>query len=355
MKKKLIIIIILLISIILIMLGGWFYLISAPSKNSSEVVLTIDSDDTYSTIYNKLKSEGLIRSTFAYRLYIKLNTPKSGLEAGEYNLNKNLKLKDLISKLEDGTSSTMETVTLTFKPGENMRKYIRILTSNFNFTEKEITSKLSDSKYLDSLINKYWFLTNDIKNKDLYYSLEGYLYPDTYEFYKNSTLEEVFSKLLDNMSDKLNPYKSQIDSSKYSIHEMLTLASIVELEAGNADDRKGVAGVFYNRLNAGWSLGSDVTTYYAAKIDLHERDLYKSELNDCNKYNTRSTCMNGKLPVGPICNMSVKSIEASINPSKSDYYYFVADKNGKTYFNKTDSAHVSTINKLKKDGLWFEY
>ena len=162
MKKKLIIIIILLISIILIMLGGWFYLISAPSKNSSEVVLTIDSDDTYSTIYNKLKSEGLIRSTFAYRVYIKLNTPKSGLEAGEYNLNKNLKLKDLISKLEDGTSSTMETVTLTFKPGENMRKYIRILTSNFNFTEKEITSKLSDSKYLDSLINKYWFLTNEI-------------------------------------------------------------------------------------------------------------------------------------------------------------------------------------------------
>lgn len=355
MKKKIIIIIIILISTILIMLGSWFYLVSAPSKNSSEVVFTIDENDTYSTIYNKLKNEGLIRSTLMYRVYIKLNTPQKGLEAGEYNLNKNLKLKDLISKLEEGTTSTIETVTLTFKPGENMRKYIKILTSNFNYTEKEITDKLSDSNYLDSLINKYWFLTSDIKNKDIYYSLEGYLYPDTYEFYKSSTLEEVFSKLLDNMSSKLNSYKSDIESSKYSVHELLTLASIIELEAGNADDRNAVAGVFYNRLNAGWSLGSDVTTYYAAKIDLSDRDLYKSELNDCNAYNTRSSCMNGKLPVGPICNMSVKSIDASVNPSKNDYYYFVADKNGKTYFNKTNSAHVSTINKLKKDGLWFEY
>lgn len=136
---------------------------------------------------------------------------------------------------------------------------------------------------------------------------------------------------------------------------MMTLASIIELEAGKADDRKGVAGVFYNRLNSGWSLGSDVTTYYAEKIDNWTRDLKTSELNSCNAYNTRSSCMTGKLPVSPICNPSVGSIEAAIEPTNHKYYYFVADKNGKTYFTKSDSEHASKVRELKRNGLWIEY
>ena len=94
--------------------------------------------------------------------------------------------------------------------------------------------------------------------------------------------------MLDNMNNKISKYKEEVKKSKYSIHEMMTLASIIELEAGTASDRKGVAGVFYNRLKDNWSLGSDVTTYYAEKIDNYSRDLKMSELNSCNKYNTRS-------------------------------------------------------------------
>ena len=136
---------------------------------------------------------------------------------------------------------------------------------------------------------------------------------------------------------------------------MLTLASIIELEASNADDRAGVAGVFYNRLEDGWSLGSDVTTYYAAKVDLSERDLYQSEIDDVNDYNTRPVAMAGKLPIGPICNPSIMSIKAAIKPTEHNNYFFVADKNGKTYFSKTNSEHINTVNTLKKEGLWFEY
>ena len=216
-------------------------------------------------------------------------------------------------------------------------------------------SKLNDKSYLDTLIKDYWFLTDAIKNKDIYYSLEGYLYPDTYEFYSTASVDDIFRKMLNNMQKKLDKYKNEIESSKYSIHEMLTLASIIELEAGNANDRKGVAGVFYNRLKAGWSLGSDVTTYYAEKIDNWSRDLYKSELSKCNKYNTRSSCMAGKLPVSPICNPGISSIEACIEPKEHKYYYFVADKYGKTYFSKTDSEHTSTVSRLKREGLWIDY
>ena len=146
--------------------------------------------------------------------------------------------------------------------------------------------------------------------------------------------------MLDETDKKLTPYKNSIQNSNYSIHEILTLASIVELEGANSDDRNGIAGVFMNRLKSKWSLGSDVTTYYAVGIDFNERDLYMSEINDYNSYNTRSSQMAGKLPV---------------SPKKHNYYYFVADKNKKTYFSKTSSEHTATINKLKKDNLWYTY
>ena len=107
-----------------------------------------------------------------------------------------------------------------------------------------------------------------------------------------------------------------------------------------------IAGVFYNRLNANMPLGSDVTTYYANKIELGERDLTSSELNTYNPYNTRGPGMNGKLPVGAISNFGESSLKAVLNPDDNDYYYFVADCNGKVYLTKNSTEHNNIINKL---------
>ena len=130
---------------------------------------------------------------------------------------------------------------------------------------------------------------------------------------------------------------------------------MVESEGITLEDRENIAGVFINRMNLGIMLGSDVTTYYAAKIDLGERDLYQSELDSDNLYNTRSQANAGKLPIGPICNPSSEAINAAINYKQNDYLYFVADKNMKIYFNETDGGHTSTVQRLKDEGLWFEY
>ena len=153
----------------------------------------------------------------------------------------------------------------------------------------------------------------------------------------------------------LTEYKSGIESSNFKIHQILTLASMVESEGVSLEDRKNIAGVFINRLNKNMALGSDVTTYYASKIELGERDLYVSEINSDNPYNTRSAKNAGKLPVGPICNPSKGAIEAVISYTPNDYLYFVADKNMKVYFTKTDAEHNKKIQELKKQGLWFEY
>lgn len=351
-KRFILFLFVLFIICVLLVVGTYLYMIKAPSKESNQVNIYIDKGSTYSTIASKLKENNLIKSELAYKIYIKLNTPEKSLEYGNYSLKTNYDLKELINILGKGSTTLMDTVKVTFIEGKNMRQYMKVITDNFNISEDEILSKLSNEEYIDTLIKDYWFLTDEIKNKDIYYSLEGYLYPDTYEFYESADIDDIFRKLLSNMGKKLEPYKASIEKNGKTIHEIITLASIVELEEANSSDRKAVAGVFYNRLKDNWSLGSDVTTYYAEKIDGFERDLKLSELNACNAYNTRSSCMSGKLPVGPICNVSLDSLVAAINPEKHYYYYFAADKTGKTHFTKTESEHNALINKLKREGLW---
>ena len=354
-KKLLLCVFILLIICASSMIGVYFYLIGSVSKESTSKVINIKEGSSYSSIGGVLFENGLIKSELAYKIYIKLNPPTEMLEHGDYILKTNYDLEEIILTLGKGSVTLEETVKVTFVEGKNMRYVIKKITENFNISEDEILKKLSDQDYLDTLINDYWFLTDEIKNKEIYYSLEGYLYPDTYEFYASADVDDIFRKMLSNMSKKLEPLKESIENSKYTLHEMITLASIIEQEAGNASDRKGVAGVFYNRLSDNWSLGSDVTTYYAEKIDNFSRDLYKSELNKCNSYNTRHSCMAGKLPVSAICNPGMESIEATIEPTSHKYYYFVADKTGKTYFNETQSGHNKTTKKLKSEGLWIDY
>lgn len=324
------------------------------SDNSELVTFEVKEGSSFSSISSSLKENNLIKSELFYKVYIKLHNANS-LQAGIYSLSENMSVEEIVKNLEGGTIYSANLIRITFKEGINMRRFMTLIEENVGISRENIEKTLKNSDYLDQLINNYWFLSDDIKNENIYYSLEGYLFPDTYEFDKDSNIKDIFKIMLDNTSNKLEPYRKDIEKSEYTIHEIITLASIVELEAANSDDRAGVAGVFYNRLENGWSLGSDVTTYYAVKVDMSERDLYQSELDDYNAYNTRSSKMAGELPIGPICLPSLESIKAAIYPTKHSYFYFVADKNKKTYFSKTSSEHVNTVSKLKKENLWYEY
>lgn len=327
----------------------------AVSSSSIEVEFVVPEGSTYYGIIPKLKSEGLIRNELCFKIYVKLHR-LSDVKHGTYKLNKNMSVKDIVKKFSDGSKYNPDEISITFKEGKNMRYIAKTISENTNNSIDDVFNLLNDKEYLNEIINNYWFIDNSILNSDIYYPLEGYLYPETYRFLnKDVTVKEIFKIMLDETGRRLEPYKVDIEKNKYSIHEILTLASIVELEGKKVEDRKDVAGVFYNRLNSKMNLGSDVTTYYAAKVDMSERDLYKAEVDSVNAYNTRSSSMAGKLPVGPICNPSIESIEAALKPKSNDYYYFVADKNGKTYFTKTYSEHLAKVNELKQAGLWYTY
>ncbi len=328
--------------------GFYQYEISPTDKKSTATYeVVVKQGMSTSEIADLLKKKNLIRNSFFFKVYMKLNR-KQTIKAATYDLKKSMDLDTIISLLEVGKAN--DDISITFKEGKTIKDYAKVLSTNTNISEEDFLAKMKDKTYLTSLINSYWFLTDTILNDDIYYGLEGYLAPDTYNFKdKDVSIEEVVKTLLDQEETNLEPYKNKIN--KANIHDILTLASMAELEGVKEKDRKMIVGVFQNRLSKNMNLGSDVTTYYAFSEDM-TKDLTSEMFNTYNPYNTRSSQMAGKLPVGPICNPSKSSIEASINPTSSDYYYFVADKNGNVYYTKTSSEHSAKVKELKDKGDW---
>ena len=222
-----------------------------------------------------------------------------------------------------------------------------MVANETNIDYDEAIKKLSDKAYLKGLIADYWFLTDDILDEDIYFPLEGYLYPETYNFYKETSIEQVIRKVLNVTNERLEPIKSKIENSKYNIHELLTIASIAEKEANTNSDRAMVTQVIYKRLGLNMALGMDVTSYYGVQKEMTET-ITQLDLNDKNPYNTRVTTFIG-LPVGPICNPSLGSINAALEPADTDYLYFVADiLTGKVYFAKTNEEFNALVKKYVK-------
>ena len=349
-KKTALFFIVLVVFIAALLVGFYKFSISSFNSDTKAIIVEVEKGDNYFTMANKLKSKKLIKSEFFYKIFLKLHKPGE-LVPGRYELNKSMDVHKIVDVLGDEKNILKDITKLTFREGLNAREIAKVIESNTDISADEFLSKISDENYINTLIDKYWFLTDEIKNKDIYYDLEGYLYPDTYNFEKNElVLEKIIETILNNTEKKLVEYRNEIEKSKYTVHNILTLASLVELEASSAEDREVVAGVFYNRLNNKWALGSDVTTYYAAKKAMTE-SLTKAELDECNGYNTRCARMQG-LPVGPIDNPSITAIKAAINPADTDYYYFVADSSKKVYFTKNANEHAAIIAKLKKEGKW---
>ena len=357
MNSKKIIGIIIGIIILLIVSGIIWYkseLNAVKKENAETKIIEIQEGTRTEGILELLKNENLIKSKFASAIYIKLNGVK-GLQAGTYQLSQDMPTKDILSKIASGDVYD-ETVKITFKEGKNMRWIAETIAEKTNNTEEDVYSLLKDKEYINSLIKKYWFLTDTITNENIYYPIEGYLYPDTYIFEnKDVSVKTIFNIILNNTDKVLKKYQTQISQSKRSVHQILTIASIIELEGNDEASRYGISSVIYNRLKANMSLGSDVTTYYAMQVDMGERNLYSSELKTANPYNTRGPNMNGRLPIGPIGNPSEESIKAALNPTKSNYLYFVADSKGKIYFASSYAEHQNIIKSLQTQGLWYEY
>lgn len=339
-KRQIIIVVICILVVILFIIGLYFYGLTPVSKKSDKVTFTVSSGSSTKSVVNDLYEAKIIKSKISSMVYVKFNSDLM-IQAGTYELDRSLSTKEIFEMLSSGKVLN-DTMTITFIEGKRVTHYVKLISEKFGYTESDILSVMSDTDYLNTLIDKYEFIDESILNSDLYYPLEGYLFPSTYEFYKDASIKDIIEKMLDKTKNVLDNYSASLKTSDYNIHEILTIASIIENESMIAEDRDEVSQVIYKRLDTNMSLGMDVTTYYGARKELSE-ELTKVDLNEINAYNTRPTSFLG-LPVGPICNPSEASINAALNPSDTDYVYFYAEiATGKLHFAKTYSEFQELI------------
>ena len=199
---------------------------------------------------------------------------------------------------------------------------------------------------MNKLIDQYWFLTDDILNKDIKYPLEGYLYPETYFLdSEDPDIEEITASMLDKTDEVLTPLKDEISNKlDMSVHEFLSFASIVERESLFEDDRPMIAGVFKNRLDQNMALQSDITVNYA--LDKTGVNVSIADTQVDSKYNTYKY---KGLPVGPICAVPERTMEDCINYEPNDYLFFFATEDGDVLYSKTYEEHQKVV----EENRWY--
>lgn len=312
----------LLLAVILLVsatVGGyaWYQNALSPKDTSAteKVRVVIEEGSTTAIIADKLEAEGIIRSAFAFGVYARSNT---GMQAGGYALSPSMSVAEIVQHLVSGEVDDFQ---VTFIPGSTIWDIEENLIES-GYTTEEVESALT-AQYNHPVL----------AGKPPRASLEGYIYPDTYQVTGDATVQDVFELAFDELYNELqeNDIEEKLNNRDMTLYEGITLASIVQKEVSDADDQRQVAQVFLKRLADGMPLGADATFIYGAQVlGVEPRVTVDSP------YNTRQ--VNG-LPPGPISNVTIGALQAVVNPAEGDFVYFVSGDDGVTHFTRTEEEH----------------
>lgn len=345
-NKKLIAILAAVVAVCI--LGGVLFFTSglgAVSKDDkADIVVTVESGSGAYDILYALDEAGLVKNSFCGKLYMKFFAPDT-LQANTYVLNKTLSFKEQVNIIATGDLHYVQSSRFTIIEGATYKDAAAAISKTLGFDEDAIIAKWSDTEFLKELIGEYWFLTDEILADGIICPLEGYLYPETYTIMETDpTIESITKMIMDLTSLQLEPLKEGMAALDMTCHEFLSFASVVENESLFEEDRAKIAGVFINRLNDGIALQSDITVLYALgekRVDVTYADLEVDSLYNTYKY--------AGLPIGPVSNPYVKTMEDCINYEKHDYYYFFATEDGKVLYTKTLAEHEQVV----EENLWY--
>ncbi|WP_162265494.1 endolytic transglycosylase MltG [Abyssisolibacter fermentans] len=282
------------------------------SENIKRIEIEIPSGSTTKTIAGILKKNDLIKNREFFVLISKINKNDGHFKAGKYSLNNGMALKEIIDSLIKGGASSRETVSITIPEGYEIKQIAEKLSELENFNKENFIRLVSsDDNYRD----EYEFLKQVPKGL----GLEGYLFPNTYEIYVDSTEDDIIRKMLDEFNKIYIKYiKGQELYKDFTLNDLIAMASIIERETRLDEERAVVSSVFYNRLEIDMKLGSCATVQYV----LGERKSHLS-IADTKIESPYNTYINKGLPIGPIASPGLKSIQAALNPDDTDYLYFV--------------------------------
>ena len=341
----LIVIIIGIISAFLYIRGG----LQPVDENSTETVeLSIDEGYSAGDIGDILEEQGIVKNGTMFELYLRLNSISS-YQAGTYQMSPAMDFEQIARTLESGTVYQEVLYRVTVPEGYTLEEISTQLENNLPVSADDFMALMEDEEFIQELIAEYPdMLTDEILAEDIKYPLEGYLYPATYDI---TTEEPDLKQLVRNMIDatQQNSYSLFTSVPDYTIeyegepmeltfHQFLTFSSLIEEEATSLADRSRIASVFLNRMsvNPAMPLQTDPTVLYA--LGEHQEVVLYEDLEVDDPYNTY---INTGLTPGPIASPGQESLQSTMNPSDTDYFYFLADSEGNNHFAETYDEHLA--------------
>lgn len=305
-----------------------------PVGQGASVLVTIPPGSSASAIGRQLLEDGIIRSSDAFAFSVRIRGQGNKLKAGTYDFSPTMSLKEIIKKLTQGAVVNTN-IRVTIPEGLTLPQIGMVFEHRGLFTQQEFLSAVKTIQL------PYEYLK--AVPSDVNYRLEGYLFPDTYEFPTGVTPEQAIRVMAARFNTLIPPRYEQSDiKDKFTLHQLVTMASVVEREAVRNDERPRIAGVFYNRLRQQMRLESCATVQYVIG---RSGKLYYADLEVESPYNTYR---NAGLPPGPISSAGLLSFEAALKPESTDYLFFVAKPDGSHIFSKTYEQHLQAIKQASR-------
>lgn len=349
MKKPLIYLLAFLLIAVIIFFAFYFYGVNQPLKEGGEdVYFNIEKGDNPGNIAESLEKKGLINSSFYFKMHSWLRGAGDDFKAGNYVLNTSMPIKEIMTILINGESAEKE-VTIKLIDGWTMEEIGIYLEKKNLFSRRdwfEVVGRpdrenVGEQPDFKEYRRDFEFL----KSKPVNLSLEGYLFPDTYRVYKSISPKGVARKMLQNFKMKITPKMMEdIKRGGNDLHEIITMASIIQKEVATEEDMRIVSGIFWKRIENDQTLGASATLGY---ISGEKKAQYNSR--DTKQDSPYNTYANKGLPPGPICSPGLQAIEAAIYPIETDYNYFLNPPGtGETVYSKTFNEHIQNKQKYLK-------
>lgn len=314
------------------------------SKESREVTVTIPEGSDLSDVANILEETGIIDEPFTFEVYARVKNMEGRLASGTFTLNPNLGYDQIFQALKTRDDGR-EIVKVTFYEGMKVTEIAERLDENGVCDYEEFMAAVDNETF------EYEFESMMGTNEYIYHKWEGYLFPDTYEFFTDSTPRSVMAKFIDNFNNKITgEYYERMKELGMNLDEVITLASVIQSEAAYMEDMEKVSSAFHNRLNNSSNfpnLESDVTWFY---YEQEIKPFVEDEAVSDEYHVSYDTYYKRGLPVGPICNPGLNAIKAALYPEDTNYYFFVTDLEGNFYYASTMAEHEANIVKAGRGG-----
>ncbi len=340
-KKKLSLILIIVIVVCSI---GIVYELIIPVDSTEERYFSFEVKEGESSfdIVNNLAADNIVRDR--YSTYMLSALKGNNYYANDYVLSKSMNVNQILNILMQPTTNVNQKngLVLTIIEGDNINSIAQNIADNSLHTKKEVLELWNDDEYLQTLIDEYWFIPQEILDDEVIQPMEGLFTPSTYFFTKDEDLKVITESLLDNSEVQFAPYKD-IDYEKYNFYDALTLASIIERETNNSTDQYLVSGVYHNRLDLDMMLQADITVLYAKQK--HKNIVTYEDLEFDSPYNLYK---NTGLTPSPIASPSINALDAAIYPEINEYlYYYNTPGTGETIYSKTYKQHQKVVSQYQ--------